>query len=538
MLLKKYLLLFCSIACFISLSTVPALGQLPTIQDLVLYSNNLLHNNSEDRPVASCIRVDGRCAFKIAFPRSELSDRINEIQYRLNEIKEVYLNSPNSELQINYRKENGVANVYVRIDDNPIRLLTVTQQDANFQGMTVNSKAELVVDKLEKKLLQAKRQRQSEYLIRQVIISITCVIAIAILSYLLYRFTKKIRKEKENLKTSESQIDLPFIAYLKQRKSWYFQDIKHRLLQLTQVLLWLLGILIILGLFPQTRTLQLIIITAIRLPIRVIIIATATYFIIRFIYSLINNLAATIIGSQFVLSPRANKRLQLRVNTISQVSKSIIAILLIIVSILFSLAAIGVDTTPFLAGAGIIGLALSFSSQSFIKDALNGFLIIFEDQYAVGDVINLNDVGGMVEHINLRITQIRDAEGKLITIPNSEVKIVANLSSQWSRADLNIPLSYDTDLDRALKIITQVATLMSEDEQWKEHILEPPEILGVDNFSDRGIIVRVWIITEPLKQWDVSREFRRRLQIAFIDAGIPLTPPQQIWLDRRISDVN
>ena len=535
---KKYLLLFCSIVYFVCLSTAPALGQLPTIQDLVLYSNNLLHNNSEDRPVASCIRIDGRCAFKIAFPKSELSDRINEIQYRLNDIKEVYLNNPNTELQISYRKVNGIADVYVRIDDNPIRLLTVTQEDANFQGMTVKSKAELVVEKLENKLLQAKRQRQSDYLIRQVIIGLTLVISIAILSYLLYRFTKRIRQEKESLKTPEDKINLPFITYLKQRKTWYYQDIKHRLLQLSQILLWLLGILIILGLFPQSRTLQLIIITAIRLPLRIILIATATYFIIRFIYSLINNLAATIIGSQFVLSPRANKRLQLRVNTISQVSKSIIAIVLIIVSILFSLAAIGVDTTPFLAGAGIIGLALSFSSQSFIKDALNGFLIIFEDQYAVGDVINLNDVGGMVEHINLRITQIRDAEGRLITIPNSEVKIVANLSSQWSRADLSIPLSYDTNIDRALEIISQTATEMSQDNTWKEHILEPPEILGVENFSDRGIIVRVWIITEPLKQWDVSREFRRRLQIAFTDAGIPLTPPQQIWLDRKISDTN
>ena len=533
--MKKYLIIFCCVLCFVFIPT-SASGQLPTIQDLVLYSNNLLHNNSNDKPVASCIRIDGRCAFKIAFPKSELSDRINEIQYRLNDIKEVYLNNPDSDLQINYRKENGGADVYVTIDDNPIRLLTVTQQDANFQGMTVRSKAELVVNKLENKLKQAKRQRQSDYLIRQVIIGITITIAIAIIGYLLYRFTKKLRQEKANLKAPEAQENLPFIVYLKQRKAWYFQDIKHRLLQLSQILLWLLGILIILGLFPQTRTLQLIIITAIRLPLRVVLIATATYFLIRFIYSLINNLAATIIGSQFVLSPRANKRLQLRVNTISQVSKSIIAILLIIVSILFSLAAIGIDTTPFLAGAGIIGLALSFSSQSFIKDALNGFLIIFEDQYAVGDVINLNDVGGMVENINLRITQIRDAEGRLITIPNSEVKIVANLSSEWSRADLNIPLSYDTNLDLALKVITQVAMLMSEDERWKEYILEPPEILGVENFSDRGIIVRVWIITEPLKQWDVSREFRRRLQIAFTDAGIPLTPPQQIWLDRGISN--
>ena len=535
--LKKYLTIFFCIVSIVTTSS-PAIAQLPTIQDLVLYSNNLLHNSTEDKPVASCIRLDGRCVFEIAFPKSELSDRINEIQYRLNEIKEVYLNNLNSDLQINYRRENGLADVYITIDDNPIRLLTVTQQDANFQGMTVTSKAELVVSKLENKLIQAKRQRETDYLIRQGIIALTLSIVTAIISYLLNIYTKTIREEKKSLQAPEARLKSSFITYLKLRKTWYFKDIKHRLLQVLQILVWLLGILIILGLFPQTRTFQLIIITAIRLPLRIILIATVTYFIIRFIYSLINNLAATIISSQFVLSPRANKRLQLRVNTISQVSKSIIAILLIIISILFSLAAIGIDTTPFLAGAGIIGLALSFSSQSFIKDALNGFLIIFEDQYAVGDVINLNDVGGMVENINLRITQIRDAEGRLITIPNSEVKIVANLSSQWSRADLNIPISYDTNLDRALELIGQTATKMSQHELWKEYILEPPEVLGVENFSDRGMIIRVWIITEPLKQWEVAREFRRRLQIAFTEAEIPLTPPQQIWINSQIGDAN
>jgi moderate conductance mechanosensitive channel len=323
------------------------------------------------------------------------------------------------------------------------------------------------------------------------------------------------------------------ITYFIQRKNWHLQEIKYRSLQILKLLLWLVGFISILGLFPQTRTFQLFLITAIRLPLRVGLISLGIYFLIRLAYSLINNLASTIIGSQFVLSPRANKRLQLRVTTVSQVVKSIITIVLIIVGFLVALAAIGVNTTPFLAGAGIIGLALSFASQSILKDALNGFLIIFEDQYAVGDIIDLNGVGGMVENMNLRTTQIRDAEGRLITIPNSEVRIVANLSSQWSRADLSIPLSYQTDLDYALKIINQVATTMSQDKPWQGYILEPPQILGVENFCDRGIIIRLWIKTEPLKQWEVAREFRRRLQIAFIEADIPLAPPQQeVFLEK------
>ena len=295
----------------------------------------------------------------------------------------------------------------------------------------------------------------------------------------------------------------------------------------------LAGILVIFGLFPQLKPVQIIMITAIRLPLRVAIIGVLTYLIIRLIFRIVNSISSSLTGSQFVLSPTANKRLELRVKTIAMVIKGVLVVFLTISGFLTSLAAIGIDIAPFLAGAGIIGLAISFASQSFIKDALNGFLIIFEDQYAVGDVINLNGVGGMVEYINLRITKIRDAEGRLITIPNSEVKIVANLSSQWSRADLNIPLDYDVDLDLALAVITQVANTMSQAESWQEFILEPPLILGVDQFSDRGIIVRIFIKTEPLKQFDVSREFRRRLQIALKEAGIPLLPPQrQILLEQ------
>jgi moderate conductance mechanosensitive channel len=528
MLLKKYFLIFCcGLLCFLIIPAFPAYSQLPTIQDLVLYSNNLLQNNSDNEPVASCIRIDGRCAFKIAFPKTELSGRVNEIQYRLNEIKKIYLQKENADLQIDYKQENSIASVYITINKNPTRLLTITQQDANLQGVTIKKKAELVVSSLEEKLVKAKQQRESSYLIRQGVISLNVLVTLLILNYLLHRQIKTSRTTKNSLQDPEDYFKLPLLTYLIQRQNWHLQEIKYRFLQILQLLLWLVGIFLILGLFPQSRSLQLLLITSIRLPLRICLIALITYILIRLAYILVNNLASTIIGSQFVLSPRANKRLQLRVNTISQATKSIITIVLLIVSFLIALTAIGINTAPFLAGAGIIGLALSFASQSILKDAINGFLIIFEDQYAVGDIIHLNGVGGMVENINLRITQIRDAEGRLITIPNSEVRIVSNLSSQWSRADLNIPLSYEINITHALKIINEVATAITQDKPWQEYIIEPPQILGVDDFSDRGIIVRLWIKTEPLKQWEVAREFRRRLQIALTEAGIPLSPPQQ-----------
>ncbi|MGL5803942.1 MAG: mechanosensitive ion channel family protein, partial [Xenococcaceae cyanobacterium] len=195
-------------------------------------------------------------------------------------------------------------------------------------------------------------------------------------------------------------------------------------------------------------------------------------------------------------------------------------------------SAVGVNIAPLLAGAGIVGVAISLASQNLIKDAINGFFIILEDQYAVGDVINVGEVSGLVENMNLRITQLRDGEGRLITIPNSEIKIVANLSSQWSRADLNIPVAYQADIDKAIELLVKVAEGMSQEPIWRDHIIEPPEVLGIDNFADRGIIIKVWIKTEPLKQWDVSREFRRRIKIAFDRAGIPIPLPQkQIWFD-------
>jgi small conductance mechanosensitive channel len=181
-----------------------------------------------------------------------------------------------------------------------------------------------------------------------------------------------------------------------------------------------------------------------------------------------------------------------------------------------------------------LGLGLSLASQNLIKDAINGFIIIWDDRYAVGDIVDIGTVGGLVENINLRITQLRDAEGRLITVPNSAVDIVANRSSQWSRADLSIPVAYQTDIDRAIEVIHEVAEAIAADPQWQDRIWEFPNILGIEQFSDRGILIRVWIKTEPLQQWDVAREFRRRVKIAFDKADIPIpVPQQQILLEKK-----
>ena len=308
--------------------------------------------------------------------------------------------------------------------------------------------------------------------------------------------------------------------------------IQYRLLQVIQIGLWLGVILLILGLFPQTRSLQIWIVTLIRIPLRICIAGLATYILIRLSNILIARVNSTLAGN-YVMSRDVRRRMQVRINTITRLIGGIVAIFWIILGILTALTLIGINVTPLLAGAGILGLAFSFASQNIIKDALNGFFIIFEDQYAVGDVINVGDVGGLVENLNLRITQLRDGQGRLITIPNSEIKVVANLSSQWSRAEIDIPVAYQVDIDLALELIALVAREMEQESGWHEQIIKPPEVLGVDNFSDRGSIVRIWIETEPLKQWAVAREFRRRLQKTFEQHNIPLPVAQQkLWLQR------
>jgi small conductance mechanosensitive channel len=317
---------------------------------------------------------------------------------------------------------------------------------------------------------------------------------------------------------------------LTQKKQKNLQEVRQRLFQLTQGIIWGSGTLVILGLFPYTRFIQLWVFTALNVPFAVGIVGLGTYVAIRLSYALIDQFTSALANNTLV-SAQDYVRLQLRVITISGVTKSVATLSGVAIGTLLALSTLGVNIVPVLAGASLIGVALSLASQSLLKDAINGFLIILEDQYAVGDVIDVGGVGGLVENLNLRITQLRDAEGRLITIPNSEIKTVANLSSRWSRADLSIPVAYDTNVDQAIKLIDTVGIQMDRDPQWQEQILEQPQVLGVDNFGDRGLIVRVWIKTQPLKQWDVAREFRRRLKIAFDRAGIAIPVSQQaIWL--------
>ncbi|MBD2005931.1 MULTISPECIES: mechanosensitive ion channel family protein [Cyanophyceae] len=506
----------------------PVQAQTPLPQNLQLPIPSLPLNDSQSNVVAGCIRLDGRCLFQVAAPKSELPARIQDIQQRLENISNKYLQDDAAKLQVEITKQNNLPVIVV--NDQPV--LTVTQPDANLQGVDLDTRAQKLRESLQEGLVRAKKEREPQFITRSSAIAGSLILGMVVASWSLGRWRK--RSQIRLAASASPPTAHPVTTQLTQQQKGNLQEVQRRLYQLAQCGIWGGGGLIILGLFPYTRIVQVLALSALQVPLLVGIVGLGTYLVIRLSYVLNDRFAAAL-ASSYLLTPEASRRVQLRVSTISAVTKSITTLGCIGIGILVALTTLGVNIAPLLAGAGLVGVAVSLASQNLIKDAINGFLIIVEDQYAVGDVIAVGDVGGLVEYINLRITQVRDAEGRLITIPNSEIKIVANLSSNWSRADLNIPVAYDTDVDQALKLIDDIAQQMSRDPIWLQQILEAPQVLGVDNFGERGVIIRVWIKTQPLKQWDVAREFRRRLKVAFDEAGVPIPLPQQeIWFNQSL----
>lgn len=511
----------------------PGKAQIPLIPNLNLPGIPRQTQSANEQIIYGCVRLDGRCLIKVTDnQKSDLTSRITEIETRLRDISRLYLQNPRAKLEVFAEQEGNLPNIYVKVGEiQPIRLMTITRSDARAEGVELETRALQAQGEIERGLKRAKQERQQEFLVDQSIKAATMAVLVLGISLALYRWEKRLRRTKEQLVIPELSENQAISTQLTQQQQFNLKEVQHRLFQLAQTLVIGGGTLYILGLFPYTRILQVILVTGIRIPLRVILVAAGTYVMTRLSYAITDRFTA-ILASNYLVTPETNQRMQLRVSTISGVTKGIITVIWVSAGILVALSAVGLDIAPLLAGAGIIGFAVSLASQNLIKDALNGFFIILEDQYAIGDVITVGDIGGLVENINLRITQLRDPEGKLITIPNSEIKIVGNLSSSWSRADLNIPVAYHADVDQAIALINSVATGMSQELDWREKILETPQMLGVDNFGDRGLIVRVWIKTQPLKQWEVAREFRRRLKIAFDQAGMLLPVLQQeIWFN-------
>ena len=222
---------------------------------------------------------------------------------------------------------------------------------------------------------------------------------------------------------------------------------------------------------------------------------------------------------------RAEERRK-RAQTLGGTIRRFFSILIWTVAGLMALRELDVDITPVLTGAGIVGLAVGFGAQTLVKDIISGLFLIAEDQVRMGDVIEVNGIGGAVEEINLRTIVLRDLEGVVHVVSNGEIRTLANKSRDFSYYVIDLGVGYDDDTDQIIEVVRQTARELMQDPAYASSILEPLEVLGVDAFKASEVTLRFRIKTLPLKQWEVGRELRRRIKKAFDQRGIKIPGPQ------------
>ncbi|MEH2293790.1 mechanosensitive ion channel family protein [Nostoc sp.] len=454
----------------------------------------------------------------------------------------------------------------------PLRLVTVTDPDADYYGKTLE---ELAQDW--QKILQAEVERINRLFSHKVLlqriwqalqISIGLVLGSVMLWLLRRTLIRKQtalqvrhqehiaavkqdvvkRSEAETsttihtIETSENKTEPDTIA---DGRSHFLEMIQHQfslkrqlgiyslltlLLFWAFILMWYIGIVVIMYRVPYLMRWWT---QAVARPLALLIIWFFISLVIRIGKTLIDRLTDVWITHPS-LPLSETQRIALRAATVSGALKGLITFVFITLGILQSLNIFNMPTSSILAGGAVIGIAISLGSQSLIKDLVNGCLILMEDQFAVGDVIEIGDKSGLVENLNLRVTQLRNNEGKLITIPNSNITNVSNLTRFWSRVDFSIVVAYENDPKQVLEILKQVCKQLYREVEWRDRLPELPQVLGIDDLSHMGMLVRVWIKTAPMEQWNVGREFRLRVRQAFEANNIQIERKLRIVSRKRI----
>jgi len=216
-----------------------------------------------------------------------------------------------------------------------------------------------------------------------------------------------------------------------------------------------------------------------------------------------------------------------RIETGMRVLQSAVAALIIIIVIMQLMSQVGINLAPLLAAAGIGGLAIGFGAQSLIKDLIAGFFLLVENQVRIGDVVNIGGSGGFVESMGFRTLTLRDLSGSVHIIPNGSVERVVNMTRDYSRYVFDVGVSYREDPDEVMAILTELGAEMQNDPEYGPDILEPLEMLGLDRFEDSAVIIKCRMMTKPIKQWRVGREFNRRLKKEFDKRRIEIPFPHR-----------
>lgn len=218
-----------------------------------------------------------------------------------------------------------------------------------------------------------------------------------------------------------------------------------------------------------------------------------------------------------------------REDTLIAILRTVLNVLWVVIAIMLILDEIGLSIGPLLASAGIVGVALGFGGQWLIRDLISGLFIVIENQFRVGDIVTLHigasgmqEISGRVEDMSPRLTVLRDLDGKVHHVPNGSITVATNVSMEFAGINLDIGIDQKVKLESAIKIINDIGQSLSEDKEWQDKILEAPQFLRVDDFSDKSVIIKITGKTLPMEQWAVSGELRKRLKLSFDKAGISL----------------
>jgi len=220
-----------------------------------------------------------------------------------------------------------------------------------------------------------------------------------------------------------------------------------------------------------------------------------------------------------------------RTQTLAKVASSAGIVVIWALVIIYTLSELGYPLGPLLAGVGVVGLAIGFGAQNLVRDVVSGFFVLLEDQYGVGDIIGVNqEVSGKVEQLTLRVTGLRAIDGTMHFIANGEIKLVSNRSKDWARAVIDVGVAYKEQPDRVRSVLEQVATESKDDSSTGRDLYGVPEVLGVEMLGEYEVIWRMLADTKPGKQWDVGRDLRERVKIAFDNAGIEIPYPHRVMV--------
>jgi len=508
------------------------------------------------------IHLDGFSLFQIASPRvssseSALNDHLSPIKRRVQRIETnlyhlINLGFDPKTLDVRPSILNNLT-VIVASDGAELAqqvILTVTEIDAQIDSSSVEELAQRWSQIIHTALIEAQQTRQPEARKRQILTVTAIALGMVLLSLLLMRsqkilkkrfhtFQKKLKEEIASVSVRPSKeatlnanlFPQPLELLAAFRKQANLQqkltlNIWLRRLEAIGLLsIWFGGITMILYIFPETRlggrSLLLI-------PLRIFIIWLVLTFMSLLVNFYVNYKLQEWVEEADLFSENYQRRL-LRVPTLLDVSRGMISFSSWCLGIICFLAWKGAFPSSLLTGAGLIGAALTFAFQNLLKDWINGLLIITEDQYAVGDMLEFQGLIGMVENMSLRATQIRlGTDGRLMTIPHNQIMVAHNLTKDWSRVNFLIDVAYDTDSSSVMALMEEVSRTMAVDPQWQEDIIEPVTMIAVDQVSHAGIQLIMRITVKRLRQWDVEREFRRRLKLAFDEQGIQIGVPKQI----------